>query len=148
MRFILPEDLPQLALSVRQPWVHCTFYLGKPVENRTWSTKFRGTISIHASKGMTRDEYANGRQLANYIGMKDVKTASLLHRHPMPSPTAIPRGFIVGAVDIVDVVGRSNDPWFFGPYGFVLENPRLLETPIPCSGALGFFNWRERQQGR
>ncbi|PJT19949.1 hypothetical protein CN884_19580 [Ochrobactrum sp. 30A/1000/2015] len=145
MKFILPEDLPQLALSVRQPWVHCIFHLGKPVENRTWNTRIRGTVCIHASKGMTHDEYEDCRSLAYQIGQKDDATRELLLQHPVPALRSIPRGFIVGTVDIVDVVRRSNDPWFFGPYGFVLENPRLLEKPIPCIGALGFFDWRQKR---
>ena len=145
MKFILPEELPQLALSVRQPWVHCIFHLGKPVENRTWNTRIRGTVCIHASKGMTQDEYEDCRAFAYRIGQKEAAPRELLRQHPVPALRSIPRGFIIGTVDIVDVVRRSNDPWFFGPYGFVLENPRLLEKPIPCNGALGFFDWRQKR---
>ena len=144
MKIILPEDLPQLALSVRQPWVHCIFYLGKPVENRTWNTSIRGTICVHASKGMTQYEYEDCRTLAYQIGQRDDATREMLRAHPVPALRSIPRGAIIGTVDIVDVVRRSNDPWFFGPYGFVLDNPRLLEKPIACNGALGFFDWRKK----
>ncbi|KAB2693907.1 ASCH domain-containing protein [Brucella intermedia] len=145
MKFILPEELPQLALSVRQPRVHCIFHLGKPVENRTRNTRIRGTVCIHASKGMTQDEYEDCRSFSYQIGQKDDATRELLRQHPVPALRSIPRGFIIGTVDIVDVVRRSNDPWFFGPFGFVLENPRLLEKPIPCIGALGFFDWRQKR---
>jgi len=30
-------------------------------------------------------------------------------------------------------------PWFFGPYGYILEYPEKLPKPIPYRGALGFF---------
>jgi hypothetical protein len=30
-------------------------------------------------------------------------------------------------------------PWFFGPFGYVVENGVLYERPIPCRGKLGFF---------
>ncbi|TIP17040.1 MAG: hypothetical protein E5X90_17425, partial [Mesorhizobium sp.] len=58
------EDLPTLALSVRQPWAHCLMMGWKPVENRSWRAgnpglKFRGDFAIHASTGMTREEYAD-----------------------------------------------------------------------------------------
>jgi hypothetical protein len=43
-------------------------------------------------------------------------------------------------VEIVDCVSESSSPWFFGKYGFVLSNPRVLRNPIPCKGALGFFD--------
>ena len=29
--------------------------------------------------------------------------------------------------------------WFFGPAGFVLDNPVLYDKPIPYKGQLGFF---------
>lgn len=30
-------------------------------------------------------------------------------------------------------------PWFFGPFGYVVEDGILYNNPIPCRGALGFF---------
>ncbi|MBN9044644.1 MAG: hypothetical protein J0H18_03125 [Rhizobiales bacterium] len=141
---IFMPDLPQLALSVRQPWVHCIYYLGKPVENRDWNTQIRGTVCIHASKGMTRAEYYECRMLVSNIAAEDADTRAKAIQHPIPPLQPIQRGAIIGTVDIVDVVRRSDSRWFFGRYGFVLENPRLLEKPIPCKGALGFFNWRAK----
>ncbi|KAA5603782.1 hypothetical protein F1188_19175 [Roseospira marina] len=47
-------------------------------------------------------------------------------------------GGIVGAVDVVACVTDHPSPWFFGPIGWVLANPRpLLFTP--CRGRLGLF---------
>src|SRR3546814_18926401 len=45
------------ALSIRQPWAWLITQGFKDIENRTWQTKFRGQFLIHASKGMTKDEY-------------------------------------------------------------------------------------------
>ena len=45
------------ALSIRQPWAWLIVNGFKDIENRTWPTKFRGRVLVHASKGMTRDEY-------------------------------------------------------------------------------------------
>jgi hypothetical protein len=42
-------------------------------------------------------------------------------------------------VDIIDCVDYATSPWFEGPFGFVLANPRPLR-PITCTGAAGFFN--------
>ena len=52
------EKLPALALSVRQPWAWAIIHAGKDIENRSWATKFRGRVLIHASKGMTQEEFA------------------------------------------------------------------------------------------
>lgn len=97
------------ALSIRQPWCHRILHEGKDVENRDWPTKFRGRVLIHASK--------KG---------EDGTTAEM------------DRGGIVGHVEIVDCVDRSDSEWFFGKFGFVLRNPRPLPF-IPCLGKLGFF---------
>ena len=43
-------------------------------------------------------------------------------------------------MEIVDCVAASDSPWFVGDYGFVLRNPVSFETPIPCRGALSFWN--------
>ena len=45
-----PTPTPQPALSVRQPWAWALLYGGKTIENRTWPTRHRGRIWIHASE--------------------------------------------------------------------------------------------------
>lgn len=115
------------ALSIRQPWAWAILRAGKDVENRDWRSSFRGRVLIHASRGCTQHEY---RDACHFMpGAPDVPELVRLHR-----------GAIVGAVTIVDCVERSSSPWFVGRFGFVLENPVAFRTPVPCAGALGFFN--------
>jgi hypothetical protein len=52
------------ALSVRQPWAWLIVNNYKPYENRTWSTKVRGPILIHASNAFDKAGYTWVR--ANY----------------------------------------------------------------------------------
>ncbi|MFL6864136.1 MAG: hypothetical protein ACJ8DZ_14170 [Allosphingosinicella sp.] len=49
-------DLP--ALSIRQPWAHAILHLGKDIENRGRCHRHRGLTLIHASAGMSVEEYA------------------------------------------------------------------------------------------
>lgn len=130
-------DLPEKALSIRQPWAYSILHLGKPVENRKWRTKFRGRICIHASKGMLLKEWQQGR--STYIGANLGKAFST----PFPERNELQLGGIIGTVEIVDVVDHHPSAWFFGPYGFVLANPQPVEF-IPCPGALSLFNWRDK----
>ncbi|MDA8231309.1 MAG: ASCH domain-containing protein [Magnetospirillum sp.] len=106
-------DFPRVALSIRQPWANRILVGGKDIENRTWRTSFRGPVLIHAAQAI--DPFA-GEDAA--LGMR--------------------RGGIVGVMEIVDCVTQSASPWFGGPYGFVLCNPRPLRF-APCRGKLGFF---------
>lgn len=117
-------------LSIRQPWAWLIAHGHKDVENRTWSTKFRGAVLIHAGKGMTRDEYED---VEAFLALRPEINLVL------PRPGYLERGGIVGAAEIVDCVARSDSPWFFGPYGFVIRNARPLPFE-PMRGALGFFN--------
>ena len=118
------------ALSIRQPWCYFILHAGKDIENRSWPTRFRGRVLIHASKGMTANEWADAWGFAEGI-----------EGHELASPHAgeIERGGIVGSVEIVDSVTHSDSPWFMGTYGFVLRNPVVLPFQ-PYRGALGFFD--------
>lgn len=126
-------DLPQLALSVRQPWAWAIIYGGKDIENRSWQAvnhglNQRGRIAIHAAKGMSRDEYEDAADFMSSIKVK------------CPPAIELKRGGIIGSADVVDVVTDSDSDWFFGPRGIVLRNPVPCEF-IPCIGALGYFAW-------
>ena len=38
-------------------------------------------------------------------------------------------------------------PWFFGTFGYVVNDGTLYEKPIPCKGKLGFFEPNIAQNG-
>lgn len=117
------------ALSVRQPWPYFMEHYGKDIENRNWSTKVRGRVLIHASKGMTRQEYEDAMDFA----FLDCGVANVGF-----DQDSLLRGGIVGSVEIVDCVQESDSPWFMGPNGLVLRDYRTLPF-FPCRGALGLF---------
>jgi len=102
-------------------------HAGKDIENRSWKTRLRGQVAIHAAKGLTRKEFDEGvRFIRRYSEQK------------IPSFEALVRGAIIGTVEMVDCVDTSKSKWFFGRYGFVLKNPQPIDA-IYCVGALGFW---------
>jgi hypothetical protein len=114
------------ALTVKQPYAWFIVSLGngknrKDIENRTWNTKVRGTIAIHAGL-----KFDNSWHIPD--DMKEDMERELVY------------GAIVGLVDMIDVVEEHDSDWFEGPFGFVLENPRELPSPIPCKGKLGLWD--------
>lgn len=122
------------ALSVRQPWAWLIVHGFKGIENRNWRTNFRGRILVHAAKSMTKDEY----KVAVDVCAQVAKKGTIPNEFRLPEFNDLLRGGIVGAVDIVDCVSRSESPWFFGKYGFVLESAEVLPFK-PCKGKLSFF---------
>lgn len=126
--------LPERALSVRQPWAWAIVAGHKVIENRSLGAirsgnMTTGSICIHAATGLKRDEFHWGHWRLDRHGVA------------CPRPETLPRGAIIGTVEVVDIVDTSDSPWFGGPMGLVLENPQPLD-PIPCPGALGYFHWR------
>jgi hypothetical protein len=127
--------LPTIALSVRQPWAWAIIHAGKPVENRSAAAlrhmnfdRCRSGLAIHASKGMTREEYEDAAEFMATLGVT------------CPPAASLERGGIVGVVDVAGTVSQHASPWFFGPRAILLANPR------PCrfagaAGALGLFEW-------
>lgn len=126
------------ALSIRQPWAWAILYAGKDIENRDWQPRnpglrFRGRVLIHAGKQIDADAAASdmiiSHALASGVAPEDIPADGQM----------LPRGGIVGSVEIVDVVTTSPSPWFTGHYGLVLREPRPLPF-VPLKGALGFFD--------
>lgn len=109
------------ALTIRQPWAWAILHAGKGIENRSWTTSYRGPLAIHAAV-----TYAAKAKLPRGV-------------RPPPRED-LPSGAIVGVVDLVDVVEHSSSRWFGGPFGFVLVNPRAFARPLPCKGRLNLWS--------
>lgn len=102
------------AISIQQPWAWLIVNGFKDIENRDWPTKFRGRILIHAGKKIDHDAY---QFLEEGFPMLHV---------PSKDTIACLTGGIVGEARIVDCVQESDSPWFFGKFGFVLEDQKVL----------------------
>lgn len=121
------------ALSIRAPWWWWILRGEKPLENRDWSTGFRGWFLIHASKSWNRAEiaedaaagYAMGGSVLSGVDWQRVRGCC---------------GCLVGMAKIVDCIEYSSSPWFAGRYGHVVASPVRFAVPIPYRGALGYFD--------
>lgn len=113
-------------LTIKQPWADLIINGYKDIENRSFRFNYEGPLSIHAGKSFDHRGYQFiwDRFKDIYLGPKD---------HYLT-------GHIIGQVEVVDVVSEHESPWFFGDYGYVLENPIKFKKPIPWRGQLGFFN--------
>lgn len=126
-------NLPNVAISIQQPWARLIVNGVKDVENRTWRHKHRGPVLIHASRKM--DERA---AMAIRTGYHPVTLERLDGAADLGFDLDREAGGIVGMADLVDMVEDHASPWFVGPIGFVLQNARPLPF-MPLTGALGIF---------
>jgi hypothetical protein len=139
-------------LSLRQPWAWVVVYLGKDIENRDWDMSYRGDFLIHASLGMTKNEYYGCMEFC-----QAVLGSSVIAK--FPGLKSLQRGGIVGAATVVGVLPPCTDcvcdkkvgivlkpcgrdhrwhmPW---KYGFQLQNIRPSPEFIESKGMLGLYN--------
>ena len=135
------------ALSIRQPWAWLIVNGLKDIENRNWGDRYPGIAAakilirtgerflVHASKGMTRDEYEDCLDTCRHIS----RNHPFLTGTVFPAFDALERGGIVGSAQIVAIGMASSSPWFFGPIGLVIRDARP-EPFREMKGALGFFD--------
>ncbi|MGJ1321480.1 ASCH domain-containing protein [Sphingobacterium faecium] len=94
------------ALSIKQPWASLIAYGIKDIENRTWKTKFRGRIYIHASGKPSFNNLTLGlsHDQIDYVFLKT--EFPLLTKDIFYYKSAI-----IGEVDIVDCVINHESIW-------------------------------------
>lgn len=113
---------PIRALTIRQPWATLIIAGIKDVENRSWSTRYRGPLAVHAAANPDRQPAA---------------TAARAHA---PDGTEFPPRLVLGVVQLVDVVSDSTSMWAAdGLYHWVLADPVRFDTPVTAFGRLGLW---------
>ncbi len=118
---------PDLADPVERMWAYETGQI-KDIENRTWPTRKRGPVLIHASKAYSRREHAAlAADLEDRTGVR------------LPPYEAMQRGGIVGKATLIDCVREHPSQWKMPDHwGFVLKD--AVRTPfVPWQGQLGWF---------
>lgn len=116
-------------LSIRQPWAWLIVNGHKDIENRNWSTVYRGPLLLHAGKLMGKRYHTEVSEWVQYEFGID-----------LPAFDDLPRGGIVGTATLVDCVRDSSSPWFSpGGVGWLLRDAKPLPFR-PCNGALGLFD--------
>ncbi len=124
------------ALSLKQPyaWLIANGYL--LVDDRTWGTGYRGSMLIHASKGIYQEYY-------DYL----VANTDI----PLPDKDKLGYGGVVGIAKLIlcarpdeapSTLTREQRTHFSGVprdgFGFLFENAKPLPL-LPCPGKLGIF---------
>jgi len=112
-------------ISVWQPWASLIAAGVKTVENRSRPTRYRGRVLIHAGQRVDGEALAVVDDLLREAGI---------------DPTDWPHGALVGCATLVDCVTESEDEFFEGPYGYILEDAVTFDNPIPARGQLGLYD--------
>lgn len=126
-------------LSIKEPFASLIKERIKTVETRSWKTKYRGEIYIHAS--------------LKKINIKDERIKKLLELLPNKD---MQYGHIICKCNLIDCIYMDEDyvnnikknkqeylcgHYEVGRYGWVLELIEVLKEPIPAKGYLGIWNY-------
>ena len=132
-----------LALGIRQPWAELILRGIKTIEVRSTETSVRGPIYIYASKKLA-----------------DIPAAETAARKYDLNPDALPKGIIVGTVEIVDcTLSNAKDSaaacvprqYLKKRFAWHLENAKPLEEPLSVRFlpyGVWFYPWKRRNSER
>jgi hypothetical protein len=122
-------------LTIKQPWATLIMQGDKRFEFRSWQTKYRGDLLIHAGKGIDKEAM---KRLAKYI------------------PKDMPSGKILGKVTLVDCIKCDDDfkgkclkenkdvyaiITFIEKFAWQLENAEVFDEPIEAKGKLSLWEY-------
>ena len=119
------------ALTICQPYAELIARGDKRVENRTWETKYRGTILIHAGKSQDYMTLDYGVPLAEMTFGAFIATADLIDCLWIDDIGA-------GEHDAKYPWGRTHDHTE-GDWCWILDNVQRLPKPVPWRGALSLW---------
>lgn len=146
------------AVTIRQPWATLIALGEKRFETRSWATKHRGAIAIHAGKAVDKKACAHPA----------IKT--ILSKHGYSTPNDLPIGAVIAtgvlmdcwqsftqeAQVVLESAGRIKNINAFeecvgdyteGRYAWELDQMNILQKPIPAKGYLSLWNWEESIEG-
>lgn len=87
------------ALTIRQPWASLIAAGVKTIETRSWSTKYRGPLAIHAGLSFHPFDDAYARLVSAGVAPMDGLVACSSRRTDI-----VPRGAVVATCTLTDVV--------------------------------------------
>lgn len=154
-------------ISILQPWATLIIIGVKRLETRSWNTKFRGEILIHASKKFTNEQHDTCIFDPFYSKLLDTD----FFDETKPA-CGLPTGAIIGKVNLCHVVkskycfkdnefewtdySKTGHPVIKFPitdqelafgdyspnrYGWLLSDPVQFANPIPAKGKLSIWDY-------
>ena len=140
------------ALTMTQPWATLVAIGENTIETRSWGTRYRGPLAIHAAKGFPPDACALCRRSpyrevlagAGYRGASELPLGAIIALATLADVMAFDRSSLR---DVRARAARGEFPrheadfgdFSPGRYGFVLQNVRRTREPIPARGMLGLW---------
>jgi hypothetical protein len=140
-------------ISIIQPWATLIALGEKKFETRSWATKHRGELAIHASKKIDKDACRNMwfESVLEKHGFneKNLPTGVILATSILAECYKVTNNYedsaLLEAYFCADVTISGNEFEFGdyseGRYAWELVDVKVLQKPIPAKGQLGLWNY-------
>lgn len=151
--------MPEITvLSIKQPWANLILSGHKWAENRTWQTKYRGTLWIHASSCVPIEadykaelEQLTGRPMVTGAILGCVELVDCLTEPELMRVNHSIQGEPVGLSEreqqIASLLPPNDDPswdyWEMEKFAWILMKPRWLDVPVKAKGKLQLWKHPE-----
>lgn len=122
-------------LSIRQPWASLIVNGYKKYEFRTWRTKYRGELYIHASKSIEKD-YLKHFECLNL----DYPTGCIIGKVILEDCVQITEEFensLIAENSLIYGLSKGR-----GGYGFKVSNPETVDK-IYVNGKLSIWEYKK-----
>lgn len=149
------------AITIMQPWATLIALGEKKFETRSWSTKHRGQLAIHAGKKIDRDAYMREEiyttlQKHGIMFIDDMPTGAVVALCNLEECYKVDNRSECGTIGLQANNGkfkvwggwRDNEYYFGdyadGRYAWELTDVKQLPVPVTAKGQQGLWNWKPR----
>lgn len=124
-------------LSLRQPWASLIKYNIKKIETRSWYTKYRGELYIHASKTKVISKHVE--HLEHLLNGIEIEYGCIIAKCKLVDCIYMDEAFLelIKNNEIEYLCGEYS----IGRYAWILEDIEPLVKPIYGNGKLGIWNY-------
>ena len=123
-------------MTIRQPWATLIAEGLKEYEFRTWNTKYRGDLLIHAGKGVDKEAI---KRFSDYN--LEYPTGCIIAKVRLTDSEYVNDEFVNRVASKNALVYRGIiDKGAWSGYGFKLENVEKID-PIYINGKLGLWDY-------
>lgn len=132
------------ALSLLQPWATLVVIGVKTIETRSWGTKYRGPILIHASQGKAGSIFASEPPFKKYIHeFKKLPFGSIIGQATITNVIRVEDlGMNVELINRLTMEEKAFGDYSEGRYAWILEDAVQFDNPIPARGTLSIWEYR------
>lgn len=142
------------AITIKQPWATLIALGVKQFETRSWQTKYRGPIAIHAGKSVDKealDDYWIKTTLAEYgiHSIQDLPTGAVIAIAHLVDCHKVQLNFANDAVvttgPTINGLELKFGDFSDGRYAWELYDIKGLEVPAVAKGQLSIWEWGNTQ---